>query len=481
MHTKSLLVILFGIHSLYSAPTKLSLEDCIKISHEKSTAANIAFQEYRSRDLEYDSFTAGFLPQISLVGSVPGLERAINQITQPDGTQLFIPQSQLFSNLSLTMSQKIPFTGANLFVSSGLSRIDILENNENFFWRTSPVQLMLIQPLFGHNTQKWDLRIEDMRHSSSARKYFEQMETISMDVVRRYFNLYIAQITIENARKNVAANDTLYTISKGRYNVGKIAENDLLQSELQLLNSQNELENALLDFRKAMDELKIAIGIELGDEIELIPPTDIPEFKVDIDLAVEQAKNNRSDYLEYEMLESVAERDLSIAESESSFQASLNASFGLNQTAGTVPSAYKDLLDQERLNIGLEIPLFQWGKGTSQIESAKAYLNMVKDDADLKKKNLEINVKYEALSFTRFQRQVSISAKADTIATRRFEVAKNRYLIGKIDLNTFFIAQNEKDRALQQYIDNLRDFWTAYYNLRRLTLYDFERGEKISY
>ena len=58
-------------------------------------------------------------------------------------------------------------------------------------------------------------------------------------------------------------------------------------------------------------------------------------------------------------------------------------------------------------------------------------------------------------------------------------MAKNRYLIGKIDITNLNIAQNEKDLARLDYINTLRDFWLAYYRLRRITLYDFEKGEAL--
>jgi outer membrane protein TolC len=41
------------------------------------------------------------------------------------------------------------------------------------------------------------------------------------------------------------------------------------------------------------------------------------------------------------------------------------------------------------------------------------------------------------------------------------------------------MAQNEKNEALNQYVQALRGYWTAHYRLRRLTLYDFESGQVI--
>lgn len=58
---------------------------------------------------------------------------------------------------------------------------------------------------------------------------------------------------------------------------------------------------------------------------------------------------------------------------------------------------------------------------------------------------------------------------------------RNRYLIGKIDITNLFIAQNERDSATRSYIQALRNYWLGLYNLRRLTLYDFERQELIRY
>jgi outer membrane protein TolC len=81
--------------------------------------------------------------------------------------------------------------------------------------------------------------------------------------------------------------------------------------------------------------------------------------------------------------------------------------------------------------------------------------------------------------FSQLQSQVSLAETSDEIANRRYEVAKNRYLIGKIDVTNLFIAQNEKDSARRSYIQALRNYWTGYYNLRRLTLYDFDEGHPI--
>lgn len=75
--------------------------------------------------------------------------------------------------------------------------------------------------------------------------------------------------------------------------------------------------------------------------------------------------------------------------------------------------------------------------------------------------------------FEMLRLQIEITKKSDEVAQERYNVAQNRYLIGKIDITNLNIALREKDDAKRSYLQALKSFWTSYYDLRRLTLYDF--------
>ena len=90
------------------------------------------------------------------------------------------------------------------------------------------------------------------------------------------------------------------------------------------------------------------------------------------------------------------------------------------------------------------------------------------------------DARFSALQLQQAQRNVVISAKADTVAEKQFEVARNRYIIGKITNTDLYTAQNEKDAAVLAYVQALRSYWTAYYHLRRVTLYDFANKQEMA-
>jgi outer membrane protein TolC len=93
--------------------------------------------------------------------------------------------------------------------------------------------------------------------------------------------------------------------------------------------------------------------------------------------------------------------------------------------------------------------------------------------------NFEQEVMTQVRQFEMLRLQIEITKKADEVATERYNVAQNRYLIGKIDITNLNIALTEKDDAKRSYIQALKSFWTAYYDLRRLTLYDFSSKQLL--
>ncbi len=86
---------------------------------------------------------------------------------------------------------------------------------------------------------------------------------------------------------------------------------------------------------------------------------------------------------------------------------------------------------------------------------------------------------FAALDLALARRNVAVLAKADTVGQKRFEVAYNRYLIGRIAMDNLYIAQTEKDQALTNFVQGLRSYWQAHYRLRRATLFDFATGQTI--
>jgi outer membrane protein TolC len=484
IHTLLLLIGLvmgaLGTHALRAQQVPpMTLQACILRAQALSPEAQIAQKGFLSVFWDFKAYRAGLLPQVRLDLNTPGFVRSIRQITQNDGTIAFRQQNQAFSSATLSVSQQIAPTGGSLFVSSGLTRLNVFGSNAYSFYQATPILLGYSQPIFNYNDLRWQNKIRPVQYQVAERRYLEALEDIAVSISGKYFDVYIAQMTLENAQFNLSITDSVYTISEGRFRVGKIAENDLLQTELAFLNAQMQMKQAQIAQQKAKLELAISLGLPSSDDVQVEQPEELRDIQVDPEFALAEARQNRSDFLDYQARGIQAESAVAQAKSGAHFSANLNATFGLNQSSDSLQYAYRNLLDQQTATIGIGIPILQWGKAKAQIQSAEVAQQQTLEQIKLDQRRFERDLRFQVMDFLQIQQQLILAAKSDTIAQRRFEVAKNRYLIGKIDITNLQIAQNEKDNARLSYVQALRQYWVAYFQLRRATLYDWVRGEKL--
>jgi outer membrane protein TolC len=460
---------------------RLTLEEAVALAQSQGLEAHAAKSARDAARWQDRAFDARLRPRLFLTGEAANLERGFNPITTQSGERQFVREAYNQSTVGLTMAQPLPWTGTELTVSSQLRRIDQFDSDVRpQYWQTTPLVLGIRQSLFRPRTVLWDQRENELAASVAERRYREAREEVAINTANAFFDLHAADVALQNAVANAAVNDTLYTLNKGRYEVGKIGENELLQSELALLRARASLDGARLERDRTEAALRRVLGLAEGARLEAVPPTQVTSFTADPDTAVSHALRGASEIEAAELGAVRAKRRVVEARYTNGFGAVIDAEVGFNQTADAFGPAYQSPLDRQRLVVGISMPLVQWGGGRADVQAAKAEESRVATAAKARRQEIAEEARFAALHLEQARRMLAISAKADTVAAKRFEVSKNRYVIGKIGMSDLYIAQNEKDQALLAYVQALRGYWAAYYRLRRLTLYDFAAGKEIA-
>jgi outer membrane protein TolC len=460
----------------------ITLQEAISFALANGSSAEVA----RSvRDAAYQrdrAFNARLLPQLFVSGNAANYNRGINPITLPDGSTQYVGQSQNQSSLQMGFSQRVPLTGGQITVGSVLSRVDQFATTGipgTRLYQASPLVISLQQDLFKPRTVVWDTRVQSLSATVAQRGYLEAREDVAANTAGAFFDLYAQQITLANSALNVAVNDTLYTLNKGRYEVGRIGENDLLKSELALLRARAAMADAALARDRAEASLRRIIALPAGQSFDIVTPDSIPNLDVDPDVAVQQALRNSSVVQQSAFDEVQAKRGMSQARLNNRFNASINASVGFNQSARGFSQAYQSPLARQTLNVFVNLPMLQWGAGQADVQEATSVERRTLANNRSQREALMEDARFSALALQQARRNLVIAAKADTVAAKQFEVARNRYTIGKISNTDLYNAQNEKDAAVLANVQALRSYWTAFYHLRRVTLYDFVGKKEI--
>lgn len=461
---------------------RLNLDDVIDLAQSDAPDVQISKTKLSNRYWFYQTYLSDYKPQIGLRATFPNLNRSIQSIPLPDGTQAFVSRSFMENSFGLSLSQEVALTGGSVFAFTGLERLDIFKNDlvdRSKSYLSTPFVIGFQQPVFGFNTLKWAKEIEPLRYEEANRQFVEELEDVAFQSTVLFFDVLIAQLNVQALTKNKADADTLLAISQGRFSVGRIAETELLQIELSAMNADANLASAKLQLQSNTERLRNFLGIEQQVQFELTPPEDIPVFLIDENLALVYAKKYRSESIAFLRRLKEAEREIAEAKANRGLQMDISGQFGLSQVASSFSNAYEDPLSQQRLTIGLNIPIADWGKAKARMEVAKSNQQLEQMTVNQERISFEREISIKVQQFDLLRTQVELANRAYVVSEKRLDITRKRYLIGKIANIELNLAIQEQDAARRSYYSALRAFWTAYYELRRLTLYDFAEDKPL--
>lgn len=470
----------FFISFSSDAQQSFTLQDIIDRAKRQSPSSKWAETRKETRFWAYRSFKTNYNPQLRLEGELPVYYKSVNQVIQQDGTYRYIPVQQTNNEVTLGLRQPLAFTGGIISANSGLGFFKDYNDKTSLAeqWSGSVFNVALNQPILAFNQYRWDKRIEPLVYEESKRQYVEEMEQISETAVQRFFNVLEQQINHQIASFNLANNDTIYKIEQGRYNIGTTSLDKLLQVELQLLTSRQQVAQASLALETARLQLRSFIGLNDGEHFELVLPENIPQFSVSVDEALEYAKKYRADYIGFQRRRLEGEESVARARGNR-FQVNARAAYGLNNNGLVLTDVYQSPTEQQQFNLTFNIPVLDWGRNKAMLRTAMANKQLQDFQIAQDEVDFEQAIMTQVRQFEMLRLQMEITKKSDEVAAERYNVSQNRYLIGKIDITNLNIALEQKDDAKRRYIQALRDFWIAYYNLRQLTLYDFNEGKLL--
>ena len=460
---------------------RLTLDDVVALAQSDAPDALLASTRWERSHWTYQSFLADFRPQI-LLQENSSFNRSIESITLPDGGQQYQDRAYMDNGLNLALEQDFAPTGGTIFLGSGLSRLDLFATagmDARTSYLSTPVNLGFVQPLFQYNAMKWRRKVEPVVYEESQKLYAEQMEDVANQAAVYFFNLLISQLDAQAAIRDKANADTLLVLSEGRFEVGKIAETDLLQIRLNAMQAEARLAEAQLNMQTNAEQLRDFLDLQGQVDFDLVAPYDLPGILIDPPTALDYAMNHRSDMIGFERRLMEAESEVARSRGETGVTASLVGQFGFTQTGDELNAVYQELLDQEKVTFGITVPIADWGKAKARRAVAQSNLELVERQVDQERENLRRTVLLRAQQFELVRRNAEIAEQSLDAARLRYDITYQRYLIGKISVTDLNLALNDQENARRAYLQSIREFWMALFEIRSLTLFDFVGNKSL--
>lgn len=455
---------------------RFTLQEVIDLAKERSPKVLEAKAAFLASYLVHRTFIVSNLPQISL----SPLSYSYNHSLMPTyAKDSFLVTNAINNSVGLNISQSIPYTGGQLTVSSNLmSARDLSSLTSNY--STNLYSIQYSQPLTLFNNFKWERKTELLRMEQAERVYVQSIEDVSSEVVNMFFELASAQINYEITKLNYSNADTLYKLSKGRYQIGKIVESDLLQMQLNYLQSGISLTTAKLALETQESNLSTFLALPPDEKFELVIPSEYPYIAVDFNRALQLVMENNPDMLTVKMKLIEAEKNVKqIFWDKWLNSTNLTASYGLSSQGSVINKLINNPSVASGFSVGITIPIFSYGIKKEKYKLAQLNQLIATEQADQQFNGMKKNILNVVTQFEQQNDLLRIAAISDTIAQKRYFISKQRFIMGKIDVLDLYKATTDKDNSRNQYISALHNYWSTFYTLRKLTLYDFLANKPI--
>ena len=461
---------------------RLTLDDCITIARRQSIDATVALGELRSAYWQWRSYKADLLPEVSLSGTLPSWNKRYNSYQQADGSLSFVRNNYLGLDGAVNIKQKLWPTGGTLSVESSLDYLQQSGGVSGNQFMSLPVAVTFSQPLFGVNHQKWDRRIEPLRYREAQARFLTETEQVAMQAISLYFGLLLAGEQVNIARQNLQTAEKLYEVAQAKRRMGTISENDVLQLRLDVLTARSALTNSESTRQARQFALRSFLDVEA--DIDPIMPEDLPLPSLNREgqgagLLYEEvlAHALQNNAMATTMRRRQMEADYAVASARANRQSiNLYAQLGYTGTGENMSNAYRNLLSNEVIQVGITVPLLDWGKRKGQRKMAESNREIVQGQLRQQSQEFRQNIFILTEQFNNQAEQLRIAIEADTIVRRRYHTNVETFKIGSISTLELSNARTAKDQARQNRIQQLFNYWYYYYQLRSIALWDFERG-----
>lgn len=276
-------------------------------------------------------------------------------------------------------------------------------------------------------------------------------QQVKLDATTAYFTVLQAQNMVKVNEETVKNLKTHLAIVQEKYKVGVVAKSDLLRSEVELANAEQNKIKAENSYQVAVASLLNIIDRTGENEVVLTDDFSYEKFSQTLEDSLAFAEKNRPDIAQVEANIRVAQSGVSIAEAGKLPTLSLSASKGWNDSV---------LPDNDDWSAGVSASwnIFDAHLTKSKIKQAETSLVKAKEQAKQLRDSAALEVRQAYLNMTEAEKRIGTAGIAVEKAQEDMMIAQEKYRAG-VGTNLDVIdAQLALTQAQTNKIQALYDF-----------------------
>ncbi|AFS77385.1 outer membrane efflux protein [Gottschalkia acidurici 9a] len=252
---------------------------------------------------------------------------------------------------------------------------------------------------------------------NAERNHNATIENIKCDIEEQYFRLLQAEKLTEINKNNIDLSKELYNISKKKLDLGVTTKQEVLSSELNQINAQNDYDQSVKNLKNAKMLFNTKLGYDVLQDTKLTDELKYKEFKVEsIDDAVNKALENRNE----------------IKAAEFNYELE---KFNMEVTKGEYANITYKYREQE-VKLEKAKQSFEDAKKNIEMEVRSTYLEMLQKEEEIKKGQKSLELAKEGLRLSKLSYEAGVGVFTD------LEKAQNTLMQAELGLYNSILEYN---------------------------------------
>lgn len=307
----------------------------------------------------------------------------------------------------------------------------------------------------------------------------EARELVVLAVAGTYMQVVATATRIESQRAQVANAQAIYDQAQVRKTAGTNSRIDVMRTLVQLQTEKQRLSSIESDYRQQKLALAGTIGLPLDREISLVEPlvedgAPAPEM----DVAIRQAFQLRSDLQASEAQVAAAKKVLDAARGERLPVIAANANYGIS---GPNPSSVHPVYTA---TVSVSVPVWNGGRTKGDIREAESTVHQREAELADQRRQTEQEVRSAVMKLETATGQMQLAVSNRTYAAETLKEARDRFSLGVANSVEVVQAEQQAATAETDYVSSLLSLGLARLNLSKAmgqaetSLPDLLRGKK---
>ncbi|MEJ2067547.1 MAG: TolC family protein [Deltaproteobacteria bacterium] len=405
----------------------LTLEESIEIALEQNPTLKGAQGAIREAKYRRLGAVSDFLPQANTQYSYTRLDEAPTMTTSPTSPKLTVGERDFYT-LQNTVTQPV-FTGGALINNYLLANLGV----------------------------------------DTAKVEFERTKLdLVLNVKEAYYGVLTAEKGVEVAEQAVEQLESHHTVAQAFFDVGMIPKNDLLQVEVQLAQTRQNLIKAQNGLEVARAVFNTLLRRNIDDAVNLVEVLEYVPMVIDVDRLTEEAYQERPEIKAAGLGVKSAKRGVGLAVSGFFPQASIVFNYDRQGDDYRVNGTrYEPDPDSWSVMGVAQWKVWDWGKTVWGVGESKAKVFQAECALEEITDGVRLDVKQASLSVIEAEKNIHLANTAVSQAEENFRINEERYK-GQVATSTDVLdALTLLTQARTNYYSALSDYNVAKARLAR--------------